>query len=279
MNGKAPAFQFYASDFLSGTTFLSAAAVGAYIRMLAQSWEHGPIPDTPMALHKAMGLGPLDPSAEAIWSELSCKWKRSKNGWTNDKLERVRREQIEYRKGQHRAGIASGRKRRELSRERSFNGRSTTVVTEREPEGQPDGQPKPNPPVFDLDLRSSSLSPSSPSPSGRASAPTPIIDGREVRRHGEHVACFYPSRPNLCVTRYIHDKCKGAIGGDPDTRDDRLAVIYRETIVQLGDQPVGENALNFWENIISGIVPAATKPSPSGKRTAAQITIATAHRG
>jgi uncharacterized protein YdaU (DUF1376 family) len=111
---KAPAFQFYPGDFLHATTFLSAAAVGSYIRMLSVAWEHGPIPDTPHALAKAMGLGPSDPPFADVWAELQAKWALTPAGWINRKLEAVRADQDAYRArkrtaGQHGAAIRHGR--------------------------------------------------------------------------------------------------------------------------------------------------------------------------
>lgn len=99
--------------------------------------------------------------------------------------------------------------------------------------------------------------------------PPPLIDGRTIRQHGEHIVCFLAEgRPQLCITRYLHEKCMGAIGGDLETRDERVRVIYADAIRELGDAPVGENALNFWENVISARVPAATARAPNvGSRT------------
>ena len=41
---KAPAFQFYADDFLAGTADMSAEEVGGYIRLLCHQWSKGGIP-------------------------------------------------------------------------------------------------------------------------------------------------------------------------------------------------------------------------------------------
>jgi len=127
-----PAFQFYAADWLAGTQLLSAAARGAYMTMLATSWERGAIPNTPTALYRAMSLAPSDPPFEDLWCELQPKWTLTKDGWKNDRLERIRTSQDDFRKLAAKAGRASGRKRRKLAVERITNERSTDRPTEHE---------------------------------------------------------------------------------------------------------------------------------------------------
>ena len=41
---KAPAFQFYADDFLAGTLEMSQEEVGQFIRLLCHQWNRGSIP-------------------------------------------------------------------------------------------------------------------------------------------------------------------------------------------------------------------------------------------
>jgi uncharacterized protein YdaU (DUF1376 family) len=87
---RSSAFPFYASDFLAATGLLSTAAVGGYIRMLANAWSNGPIPDSPKALARAMNHSAGDPPFEEIWAELKSKWFLTKRGWINCRLEVVR---------------------------------------------------------------------------------------------------------------------------------------------------------------------------------------------
>lgn len=41
---KAPAFQFYAQDFLTGCTYLTNEEIGMYIKMICKQWTDGKIP-------------------------------------------------------------------------------------------------------------------------------------------------------------------------------------------------------------------------------------------
>jgi uncharacterized protein YdaU (DUF1376 family) len=93
---RSSAFPFYASDFLAATGLLSTAAVGAYIRMLANAWTNGPIPDSPKALARAMNHSAGDPPFEEIWAELKSKWFLTKRGWINCRLEVVRWERAVF---------------------------------------------------------------------------------------------------------------------------------------------------------------------------------------
>jgi uncharacterized protein YdaU (DUF1376 family) len=66
---KPPAFQLYAKDFLgSGTTVMTLAECGAYIRLLCHAWDSDPVatlPDADYALFKLSGADSKDE-----WSEV-----------------------------------------------------------------------------------------------------------------------------------------------------------------------------------------------------------------
>ena len=120
---KPPAFQFYADDFAAGTCDLSAADVGAYIRLLCYQWSRGSIPINDPA--KIARIAAVEPSADVL-----AKFPSGQNG----RMEAERVKQAEYRQQQSDKGKASAQAR--------FN-RGSTVV---QPEGQPKGNsPSPSP--------------------------------------------------------------------------------------------------------------------------------------
>jgi uncharacterized protein YdaU (DUF1376 family) len=88
--GKAPAFQFYAKDFLDGTATMSNAEVGAYIRLLAHSWGNGALPREEYKLARLI-VGSVR-EFRRVWSTLSPKWKLTETGWINERLEQQRRD-------------------------------------------------------------------------------------------------------------------------------------------------------------------------------------------
>jgi uncharacterized protein YdaU (DUF1376 family) len=111
--GKAPAFQFYADDWLGSTkiALMSPAEEGAYIRLLAHAWNSDDcaIPDDDGALSILSRLG----GAWAGSSEVirSC-FRASKNGrLINDRLLEERKKQLKHQKAMSNAGKAGAAKR------------------------------------------------------------------------------------------------------------------------------------------------------------------------
>ena len=82
---KAPAFQFYAADFLVGTAMMSAEEVGGYIRLLCYQWTHGSIPNDDAVLQRLTGCG-----GNAVASIRHKFGIGSAGGLVNERLEQVR---------------------------------------------------------------------------------------------------------------------------------------------------------------------------------------------
>ena len=104
---KAPAFQFYADDFLAGTSDMSAEEVGGYIRLLCHQWTKGGIPnDQDRAGRMATLLG--SPSLGYVLAKFSL----CDDGMLrNERLEQVRGEQEAYKLRQASSGRNGAQKR------------------------------------------------------------------------------------------------------------------------------------------------------------------------
>jgi uncharacterized protein YdaU (DUF1376 family) len=104
---KAPAFQFYADDFLAGTSDMSAEEVGGYIRLLCHQWTKGGIPNDPdRAGRMATLLG--SPSLGYVLAKFSL----CNDGMLrNERLEQVRAEQEAYKLRQASSGRNGAEKR------------------------------------------------------------------------------------------------------------------------------------------------------------------------
>jgi uncharacterized protein YdaU (DUF1376 family) len=104
---KAPAFQFYADDFLAGTSDMSAEEVGGYIRLLCHQWTKGGIPNDPdRAGRMATLLG--SPSLGYVLAKFSL----CDDGMLrNERLEQVRAEQEAYKLRQASSGRNGAEKR------------------------------------------------------------------------------------------------------------------------------------------------------------------------
>jgi hypothetical protein len=130
---KAPAFQFYADDFLAGTLDMSQDEVGAYIRLLCHQWSRGSIP---VETEKQQRLAGGSVSVDVL-----AKFQLCDDGlFRNARLESEREKQKEYRNKQREKGLKSALARSIL------NHGSTAVGTTVQPSHQPNGQPEVNSP-------------------------------------------------------------------------------------------------------------------------------------
>jgi uncharacterized protein YdaU (DUF1376 family) len=96
MSERAPAFSFYAKDFLLGTVTLSLAAKGAYITLLAYQWDNGSVPKDAEARQRILGCTKRE--AETLWESLGSKFEPGPDGQLrNGRLEMERAKQAERR--------------------------------------------------------------------------------------------------------------------------------------------------------------------------------------
>jgi uncharacterized protein YdaU (DUF1376 family) len=105
--GKSPAFQFYPSDFISGTIDLSAEEVGAYMRFICYQWEKGSIPDDLDSRSRIAGLSRS--RMARVWERVKRHYVHIPIGFINKRLERVRQDQIAFRERQAANGRNGGR--------------------------------------------------------------------------------------------------------------------------------------------------------------------------
>lgn len=141
---KAPAFQFYADDFLAGTSDMSAEEVGGYIRLLCHQWTKGGIPNDEDRAGRMAGLMG-SPSIRYVLAKFSpCE-----DGMLrNSRLEQVRQEQADYKAKQSTAGRSGAEKRwSKWPKDGDPNGKPmatplATPMAERWPE---DSSPSPTP--------------------------------------------------------------------------------------------------------------------------------------
>jgi len=101
--GKAPAFQFYANDFMDATSTWEANACGLYVRCLCKQWTHGSIPADLRILARAIHTDREE--LEKCWPVLAPKFIDQGDGTLkNSKLEEVRERQIAVSEKRSQAG-------------------------------------------------------------------------------------------------------------------------------------------------------------------------------
>ena len=156
---KAPAFQLYTDDFLSGTLEMSQAEVGQFIRLLCHQWNRGSIP---VETEKQQRL-----AGGCVSVEVLAKFEECEDGFLrNKRLESVRTERGVFLQQQSQKGKLSAEKRR-LAALAALAGQPDTQpdLNQSSTAAQPDGQPTPQP-------ESNSPSPS-PSPKEKNTADKP----------------------------------------------------------------------------------------------------------
>jgi len=125
---KPPSFPFYVKDWLSGTRRLSLAAKGAYIDLLAWSWDNGPVPRNVTEIAKI--LSATDSETTKIWRQLRTRsFRKVPNGYVNPRLEQERAKSKAFTKLQAEKGRRSAARKTQPR----FNRGSTAVATDGQP--------------------------------------------------------------------------------------------------------------------------------------------------
>ena len=107
---KPPAYQHYAKDWLVGTAHLSLEQQGAYLRLLDHQWEDGPLPASPAALARLLGVSLT--RFRRVWDDLKRHFPADEAGrLANPRLETERTKQETFRAGQSRRGRDGAAKR------------------------------------------------------------------------------------------------------------------------------------------------------------------------
>jgi uncharacterized protein YdaU (DUF1376 family) len=104
---SSPAFQFYVADFLVGTAEMTAEEVGGYIRLLCYQWSKGGLPIENKKLMQLSGLFDLD-----SLNTVKTKFIEINGLLKNERIEKTRGEQDDYRLKQSEASKKSWENRR-----------------------------------------------------------------------------------------------------------------------------------------------------------------------
>jgi uncharacterized protein YdaU (DUF1376 family) len=209
--GKAsPAFQFYPTDFMTGTSRMTTSEVGGYILLLCEQWNTGSVPgddEKALALIMRCSRG----AAKSIWRQVSAKFQRGPDGtWMNARMETERQKQSDYRDVQSQRGKASAEKR--WGKGNAGYTPVTPPVT-----GSVTATPQP-------DCNSSSSSskeikkvPDPPTSIISVAKPPPLVVGPLKFAQKAEKFAFYGSR--LRVPHVLHDELRTKLGGvDPHAK-------------------------------------------------------------
>jgi uncharacterized protein YdaU (DUF1376 family) len=110
---RAPAFQFYPSDFLSDakTMVMTAEEIGAYILLISICWREGELSND---LDELAALARMTPDAfKASWEKRICRcFRQTDSGaWVHPRLERERKTQEDFKEERKRSGRRGAERR------------------------------------------------------------------------------------------------------------------------------------------------------------------------
>jgi uncharacterized protein YdaU (DUF1376 family) len=108
---KAPAFQFYAADWLSSqrVALMTLEEEGAYIRLLAFCWQHGSIPAEPEKIARLIGKG----ASTTLATTLATMFELGGNGLVHERLEAERLKQELWKTKSSEGGKKSAESRKQ----------------------------------------------------------------------------------------------------------------------------------------------------------------------
>jgi uncharacterized protein YdaU (DUF1376 family) len=182
---KAPAFQFYADNFLAGTADMTAEEVGGYVRLLCHQWTKGGIPNDEDRAGRMAGLMG-SPSLRYVLAKFSpC----DDGMLRNERMERIRSESEAHKAKQS----ASGRKGAEK--------RWSKWLNDGDPNGDPNGVAMATP-IANEWPNDSSPSPS-PSPSNTLNLKnphTPLKGGEEFEQLRARIGGWFNRRESTVWT-------------------------------------------------------------------------------
>lgn len=121
---KAPSFQFYAQDFLTGTMYLTNEEIGIYIKMLAKQWTDGKIPK------KRLGFL-VGVEWDNLSEELKSKFEDFGDFLINERLERERDKKEKFLEKQRNNGKKGGRPSK--NQKPKENPKETQTQTQKKP--------------------------------------------------------------------------------------------------------------------------------------------------
>lgn len=234
---------------------MSLLEIGAYAKLLAWSWDNGPVPAEDR--RRAAILGVSERSLRSIWAGISDKWAETAGGYVNERLERQRTllEQFKERQSERGRAGADGRWRKHGA---SIPEASRPPVTQAPPD---DGSPisdlrSANPLRQDRSEGHGVLNAKHPRDSG-------LINGSDQRRHGMHAWCDY--QRGLCVPWGLHAEFKARLGV-PDA-EARLTAWYPTVVARYAGRPIGDDLFAFWRNELASWVGTVTAKPIEARET------------
>lgn len=105
---KSPAFQLYASDFLTDTSGFTAEEIGIHIRLMCYQWINGPFKDDLNFIARISGTTRIQ--LKKAWPVVGKKYKKNESFLLiSERLEETRNQQKIFKIKQQKNGLKGGR--------------------------------------------------------------------------------------------------------------------------------------------------------------------------
>ena len=231
---------------------MSLAAQGLYVRLLCFQWHSVHVLKDFAKL--AIWLGCSLKEFEALWPEVRPKFIETPHGFYNKRLRRERGEYAVKVEQRRQAGKRSGEVRRKQPPLELAAPPPDDLAASQAEYAQ---NPPSDPPVFrppsataQAIIDAGKLLGPSATPSresyeklnGKHAAP--LINGRDIRRHGQHSWCSTALRDGFCVPRFLHLEILGA----SQKTEGEVFEWYHATIQRYDGVSIGDDPLTFWRN-------------------------------
>lgn len=278
--GSSPAFQFYATDWMASVSSMTLEERGAYITLLAWSWEHGPVPNDIKRIASILGVHVGH--ARRVFKEVQKRWRTGEDGWWfNERLEKVRDDQAAFiaaKSIRGKAGAAA-RWQKPCSSNAASNAASNAQAM---PRGMPGGMLGDGSPISDL--RSPDHSPHT----DRSESVTRATGAALLRPIAFNQAYHVRNCPpwaiatacaqGFCIPKYLWPKWEARLSGPSEAASNSLR-LFVEDVMRSSPPMAGDREEEFWPRQFGtrfGSSEPTTKPG-RGARTAAAFDAAAAH--
>jgi uncharacterized protein YdaU (DUF1376 family) len=268
----SPAFQIYPRDFLSDATFmqLSLAAKGAYFVLSMHCWINKTLPAGAKNKKVAALLGCSQRTFSRLWLELAPFFDVLPDGTLIDpRIERIREKQAQFRESQSTKGQASAKVRWSSGsspvtapvKARLESG-SRSVVTEPQPEGQPKSNSSSSSSSSSSFASTYTHTERDPASSSGPTALPPVVLAGTLPRDFRNTA--WVSTRGKHVPNFLHEEFKAAIGGTPESADQRLRAFYEAVQAGWPDGPIGDDPVKLWRTEFAAKFPSVAPVSRAG---------------
>ncbi len=281
----SPAFQLYPKDILSDATFmqLSLAAKGAYFVLMNHCWLNKTLPADSKNKKISALVGCSPKTFSKLWIELAPCFEARPDGTLIDpRIEQIRVKQAQFRELQRTKGRASAevrwgsgsipvKARLESGSspvEPRLGAGSISVDAGFQPEGN-SPSPSPSPSAFAF-ASTYTHTEREPAPSGGSAAVPPVALAGTLPRDLRNMTWI--SKRGKHVPNFLHGEFKAAIGGPPESADQRLRAFYEAVEMGWPEGPIGDDPVKLWRKEFAAKFPSVAPASRTAGNGLSRVT-------